>query len=90
MFSEGIMGFAENVLKKINDVSCVKYQPELYSDRLSSSDIERFTVNKKKLAMKIACIKLMFEKDNNISSTKAYEVLEEKCQNAEYFFLKRI
>lgn len=51
-----------------------------YSSRLSAADMERFKENEKELIRKIRNIKVIFERENNLSSLKAYELLEEKCQ----------
>lgn len=73
------MGLTENDVKKVN-IKCVQYEPELCSDRISDSEMARFSENEKKLAYAIATIKLNFAKEKNISSTKAYEVLADMCQ----------
>lgn len=72
------MGLKEKDLNK--KITCVEYKPEIYFDRVSDADIARFKDNEKKLAVKISGIKMKYEIENNISSTKAYEEIEEKCQ----------
>ena len=73
------MALRESDLKN-TEISCVKYQPELCLERISDADMTRFKENEKMLAIKIAGIKFNFEKANMLSSTKAYEELEEMCQ----------
>lgn len=73
------MAVKENDLKN-RSIVCTEYQPELCSCRMADADYARFKENKRKLAIKIGAIKLKFEKDNQLSSIKAYEALEEKCQ----------
>lgn len=59
---------------------CNEFEIEEASYRLSPQEIARFQKNEILLAKKIADIKLAYEAEHKLSSTKAYEKLEEDCQ----------
>lgn len=68
--------------KKINQIhfKSDEYLIENTSNKVSDEEMELFDISTRELSKKIGIIKLNYENEHNLSPTKAYEELEEKCQ----------
>ena len=73
------MSLTKDDLKNMK-ISCIEYQPEACSMRLSDSEVTRFKEKETLLAKKIGNIKIKYEIEHKLGPTKAYEELEEVCQ----------
>lgn len=64
----------------VKSFKSIEFQEEKTSLHINPGELDRFFSMNKILALKIANIKINYEKDNKLSSMEAYDQLECKCQ----------